>query len=49
MKKVAVLGTGVVGDTLSNGFLQHGYEVVRGSRDPAKLEEWRASPVWGTR
>lgn len=40
--KIGVLGSGQVGDFLSNGFLKHGYEVMRGSRDPKKLEEWRA-------
>jgi 8-hydroxy-5-deazaflavin:NADPH oxidoreductase len=39
--KVAVLGSGQVGNFLSNGFLKHGYEVMRGSRDPKKLEEWK--------
>ncbi|HEX7702009.1 MAG TPA: NAD(P)-binding domain-containing protein [Kofleriaceae bacterium] len=43
MKKVAVLGSGAVGETLSNGFLAHGYAVMRGSRDPAKLAAWKAS------
>ena len=38
MKRIAVLGTGKVGDVLADGFLKHGYEVMRGSRDPAKLE-----------
>ena len=42
MNRIAVLGTGKVGDVLSNGFLKHGYEVMRGSRDPAKLGEWKA-------
>jgi 8-hydroxy-5-deazaflavin:NADPH oxidoreductase len=42
MKKVAVLGSGAVGETLSNGFLAHGYAVMRGSRDPAKLAAWKA-------
>lgn len=41
VKKVAVLGSGVVGEVLANGFLKHGYEVMRGSRDPAKLREWK--------
>jgi len=41
--KVGVLGTGKVGDVLSNGFLKHGYEVMRGSRDPAKLSAWQLS------
>ncbi|MDH2916754.1 MAG: NAD(P)-binding domain-containing protein [Gallionella sp.] len=40
-KKVAVLGSGIVGEVLANGFLKHGYEVMRGSRDPAKLNEWK--------
>lgn len=40
-KRVAVLGTGAVGDTLANGFLKHGFDVARGSRDPAKLAEWK--------
>jgi len=38
---VAVLGTGVVGEVLANGFLKHGYEVMRASRDPQKLSEWK--------
>jgi predicted dinucleotide-binding enzyme len=39
--KVAVLGSGTVGEILANGFVKHGYEVMRGSRDPRKLEEWQ--------
>ena len=37
MTNVAVLGSGQVGDTLSNGFLAHGYAVMRATREPAKL------------
>jgi predicted dinucleotide-binding enzyme len=40
--KIGVLGSGVVGETLANGFLKHGHEVTRGSRDPAKLAGWKA-------
>jgi predicted dinucleotide-binding enzyme len=40
--KVSVLGSGVVGDALANGLLKHGYEVMRGSRDPSKLAEWKS-------
>ena len=40
--KVAIIGTGVVGDALSAGFLKYGYEVMRGSRDPSKLDEWKS-------
>jgi 8-hydroxy-5-deazaflavin:NADPH oxidoreductase len=42
MARVGVLGTGKVGEVLANGLLQHGHEVMRGSRDPAKLAGWRA-------
>lgn len=42
MKKVAILGSGQVGEVLGNGFLQHGFAVMRGSREPAKLEGWKA-------
>ena len=40
--KISVLGSGIVGEVLANGFLKHGYEVMRGSRDPAKLAEWKS-------
>src|SRR5688572_19450558 len=40
--KVGVLGTGQVGDTLANGFIKHGYQVMRGSRSPDKLADWKA-------
>jgi 8-hydroxy-5-deazaflavin:NADPH oxidoreductase len=41
MKKVSVLGSGVVGQVLADGFLKHGYEVMRGSREPGKLTDWK--------
>jgi predicted dinucleotide-binding enzyme len=41
MKKIAVLGSGAVGQALSDGFLRHGYEVMRGSREPSKLADWK--------
>ncbi len=40
--RVGVLGSGVVGQVLADGFLKHGHEVMRGSRDPAKLAAWKA-------
>ena len=43
MKKIAVFGTGQVGDTLANGFLGAGNAVMRASREPAKLQDWKAS------
>jgi len=41
MEKVAVLGSGIVGQVLADGFLAHGFEVMRGSRDPGKLADWK--------
>jgi predicted dinucleotide-binding enzyme len=42
MTKVGVVGTGTVGTVLSDGFLKHGYEVMRGTRDPKRLADWKA-------
>jgi len=39
--KVGILGSGEVGKTLAAGFLKHGHEVVVGTREPAKLADWR--------
>ena len=39
--RVGVIGSGIVGEVLAGGFLKHGYEVMRGSRDAAKLEAWK--------
>lgn len=41
MKKIGVIGSGDVGEALANGFLTHGYDVMRASRDPGKLAEWK--------
>ena len=41
-KRIGVLGSGVVGRTLAEGFLKHGYEVMLGTRDPAKGDV----PAW---
>jgi predicted dinucleotide-binding enzyme len=41
MSKVGVIGSGQVGETLANGFAKHGHEVMRGSRDPSKLADWK--------
>ena len=38
---IGVIGSGEVGTALSNGFIKHGYHVMRGSRDPNKLLEWK--------
>jgi 8-hydroxy-5-deazaflavin:NADPH oxidoreductase len=41
MAKIGVLGSGQVGEVLANGFLQHGHHVMRGSREPGKMEKWK--------
>ncbi len=38
--KIGVLGSGDVAKALGSGFLQHGHEVMVGTRTPAKLAEW---------
>jgi predicted dinucleotide-binding enzyme len=38
-KKIGVLGSGVVGVTLANGFLKHGYDVTLGTNTPAKVND----------
>lgn len=39
--KIGILGSGVVGQVLGNGFIKHGYEVMIGTRSPEKLSEWK--------
>lgn len=38
-KKIGIIGSGVVGVTLANGFVEHGYEVLIGTNTPAKRDE----------
>lgn len=40
--RIGVIGSGAVGASLASGLKQHGYEVMRGSRDPNKMKEWQA-------
>lgn len=40
-KQVGILGSGDVGKQLGRGFAKHGFDVMLGSRNPAKLESWR--------
>ena len=40
--RVGVLGSGVVGRILANGFLRYGYQVMVGTRQPGNLREWLA-------
>jgi hypothetical protein len=43
MRRIGVLGSGVVGKVLADGFLKHGYQVMRGTREPSKLGAWKAA------
>lgn len=43
MRKIGIIGSGIVARTLGTGFLKHGYEVMIGSRDAARLAEWQAN------
>jgi len=38
--KIGVLGSGIVGQTLASGFLKYGHQVMIGTSDKSKLEEW---------
>ncbi len=40
--KIGILGSGVVAQTLGKGFLKYGNEVMLGTRDATKLDEWKA-------
>lgn len=42
MTKIAVLGSGQVGQVLADGLLRHGHDVMRASREPDKLLAWKA-------
>lgn len=43
MENIGVLGTGIVGTTLANGFLQLGMRVMIGTRSAEKVLEWKAN------
>jgi len=50
-QRIGVLGTGVVGHTLSAGFAARGHDVMIGTRDPSKAElvEWLAGDGTGVK
>ena len=41
MKKIGIIGSGIVAQTLGAGFLKHGYHVMLGTREKSKLTEWQ--------
>ena len=40
-KRIGIIGSGDVGQSLASGFLKYGFEVMIGSRDVTKLEGWK--------
>lgn len=43
MKKIGILGSGIVAVTLGSGLIKHGYSVTLGTREPKKLDDWKNS------
>ncbi len=43
MKKIGIIGSGIVAKTLGSGLVNHGYAVKLGTRDTEKLAEWKSS------
>lgn len=41
-RKIGIIGSGIVGQTLANGFVKHGYDVTIGTNTPAKRDELKA-------
>ena len=42
MKKIGIIGSGIVAQTLGTGLIKQGYDVMLGTRDAQKLTEWKA-------
>jgi predicted dinucleotide-binding enzyme len=40
--KVGIIGSGVVAQSLGDGLVKHGHDVMLGTRDAAKLADWTA-------
>lgn len=40
--KIGIIGSGNVAQTLALGFVKHGHTAALGTREPGKLEAWRA-------
>ena len=40
-KNIGILGSGVVGRALADGFIRYGYKVTIGTGHPEKLEDWK--------
>jgi predicted dinucleotide-binding enzyme len=42
-KKIGIIGSGMVGVALANGFAKHGHQVMIGTRDPNKRDDLKAN------
>ena len=42
IKKIGIIGSGTVGQTLANGFIKHQYEVMLGTNTQSKYEELKS-------
>ncbi len=40
--KVGIIGSGVVAQSLGDGFVKHGHEAMLGTRDSSQLSNWLA-------
>src|SRR5688572_9792281 len=38
--RIGILGSGIVAKTLGTGFLKHGHDVMLGTRNVSKLDDW---------
>lgn len=47
MKKIGVIGSGIVGKVLASGFIKYGYDVMIGTSDVSKLNDWKSKETKG--
>lgn len=48
MKKIGILGSGPVAKALGEGFAKNGYELMFGTRDASKLDDWKGRAKIGS-
>lgn len=48
-KKVGIIGSGIVGQVLANGFTKHGFQVMIGTNSPSKHDDLRLKTGGGAR
>ena len=41
-KRIGIIGSGIVGQTLANGFIRHGYDVMVGTNNASKYDELKS-------